>query len=55
MKNAFLDSDGVLKCHGFVEENEPGDTRIEVPSDFNLEPRKWKLEGNQWIEHKEKE
>lgn len=36
---AFYDpATGVLKAHGFVETNEPGDIRVGVPDDFGLKP-----------------
>ncbi|OGO36712.1 MAG: hypothetical protein A2W35_17935 [Chloroflexi bacterium RBG_16_57_11] len=49
-KSAFVDSaTGVLKCWGFVESNEPGDTRIPVPEDFALDPRAgWQWDGFTW-------
>ena len=48
-RNAFLDPSGVLKTHGFVETNRPGDTRLPVSEAFNLEPDKWRWDGSQWV------
>lgn len=48
MKSAFVDAQGVLKCWGFVESNESGDTRLDVAEDFALEPRKWRWDGQAW-------
>ena len=47
-RNAFLASDGLLKCHGFVEENEPGDVKLQVEESFDLAPRKWRRAGDAW-------
>ena len=47
-RNAFLDSAGVLKTHGFVEENAPGDVKIPVADDFALAPGRWRRVGEGW-------
>ena len=38
----------VLKAHGFVETNTPGDIRQEVPDGFDLEPGRWRWDGTTW-------
>ncbi len=48
MRSAFVDAGGVLKAHGFVTENDPGDTMIPVPDDFALVPGKWRWDGAAW-------
>jgi hypothetical protein len=51
MKKAFIDPvTRILKCHGFVDSNEPGDIAIEVQDDFGLEPGKWRHDGADWVE-----
>lgn len=51
MKRAFIDqATRILKCHGFVDSNEPGDIAIDVPDDFGLEPGKWRHDGSNWVE-----
>lgn len=49
MKNAFVGPDSVLKAWGYVESNEPTDTKIPVPEDFNLELGKWRYQAGQWV------
>lgn len=44
---------GMLKCFGFVQTNEPGDISMDVPDDFNLEPRKWRWNGSTWVSYTE--
>lgn len=47
---AFVDPvTGVLKTHGFVDRNAPGDVAISVPDDFALRPGHWKWTGAAWI------
>ena len=49
-KNAFVDkTSGALKAFGFVDANGAGDTKINVPDDFNLEPNKWQWDGSKFI------
>ena len=40
---------GVLKAHGFVEANAPGDVRQEVLDNFDLEPGRWRWDGAAWV------
>jgi hypothetical protein len=40
---------GVLKAHGFVETNDPGDVKMAVAEDFNLTPGQWKWDGSAWV------
>jgi hypothetical protein len=47
--NAFINSDGVLQCYGYVDSNAPGDTKISVPADFSLTPGKWRRVGESWL------
>lgn len=51
MHNAFVDGEGVLKAHGFVEANDPDDVVVDVAEDFELDPRKWKWDGVEWSPH----
>lgn len=39
---------GVLKCHGYVTANDPGDIAVDVPEEFNLTPGDWKWDGTAW-------
>lgn len=48
-RHAFLDAAGVLMAHGFVETNEPGQTRLAVAEEFNLEPGRWRWTGSAWV------
>lgn len=49
MRKAFLHPvTGVLKCHGYVKTNEPGDVAMPVDDDFSLEPFKHRWNGNSW-------
>lgn len=42
MRYAFIDPETAeLVAWGLMESNRPGDVRIEIPEDFNLEPGKW--------------
>jgi hypothetical protein len=51
MRKAFIDPvSRVLKAHGFISANEPGDIAVEVPDDFGLEPGKWRHDGSNWVE-----
>lgn len=51
MNKAFIDPvTRILKCHGFVDSNEPGDIAIDVPEYFDLEPGKWRHDGSNWVE-----
>lgn len=44
MKNAFFDPvTMILKCHGFVDANEPGDVVVNVHDDFSLLPGEARL------------
>lgn len=45
---AFIDGNGVLLAHGFVESNGPGQTRLDVADDFALSPGVWKWTGSAW-------
>lgn len=47
-RNAFLASDGLLKCHGYIDANETGDVKLPVEDSFDLSPRKWKWSGDSW-------
>jgi hypothetical protein len=38
-----------LKAHGFVETNNPGDVRVDVPDDFNEKPRLVAWDGSKWV------
>ena len=50
-RNAFLDPvTSRLKCHGFVQTNDPGDVVLPVPEDFALNPRDgWKWDGADFV------
>ena len=51
MNKAFIDPvTRILKCHGFIDSNEPGDIAIDVPEYFDLEPGKWRHDGSNWVE-----
>ena len=39
----------VLKCHGFVLTNQPGDLARDESDDFALEPGRWQWNGAQWV------
>ena len=48
-RRAFVDaSTGVLKAHGFVDRNEPGDLAVPVADDFTLGPGRWRWTGTGW-------
>lgn len=50
MKNAFIDPvTNVLKAVGFVDSNRPGDIKIKVSDDFNLEPETVEWNGVKFI------
>lgn len=47
---AFIDPvTKVLKCHGFVSSNQPGDVVVPVPDDFSLTPGLWQWNGTEWV------
>lgn len=47
---AFRDpATNILKAFGYCEVNAPGDLALDVPEDFNLEPGKWALIGDDWV------
>lgn len=48
-RNAFVDADGVLRAHGFVESNAPGQTKIPVPNDFNFPVGQMRWDGAAWV------
>jgi hypothetical protein len=51
MRNAFLDPvTRVLKAHGFVNSNDPGDIVIPVDDDFDLTPLAWMHNGVDWVQ-----
>lgn len=50
MKNAFIDTNGVLTSWGYAESNND-DVLIEVPDDFDKEPGKWKYEKKIWVSY----
>lgn len=39
----------VLMAYGYCETNAPGDLARDEPDDFNLDPGKWALVGDEWI------
>lgn len=39
----------VLKAHGFVTQNDPGDIGQDEAEDFTLSPGQWRLDGTQWV------
>lgn len=48
MKNAFIDAQGVLRAHGFMESN--GDQQaIPVGDDFDLALGAWRYVGGAWV------
>ena len=52
MKKSFRDpATNVLKAHGFVKSNAPGDLIRDELEDFNLEPGKWQFDSvlDDWI------
>lgn len=52
MKNSFRDPvTGILKAWGYTDANQPGDIKQKELDSFNLDPRKWKWDGNKWVEH----
>ena len=49
-RNSFRDPvTGVLKAHGFVQTNAPGDIAQPEADDFNLQPGLWQWNGTQWV------
>ena len=48
MKNAFVDSNGVLSAFGFMEANGK-DTIVPVPDDFDGGLGKVRYDGSQWV------
>ncbi len=40
---------GVLKSHGFVDANEPGDLVRDELDDFSLVPGLWRWIGTDWV------
>lgn len=49
-RNAFVDPvNGVLKAHGFVDANAPGDLVLPVEEEFNLAPGRWRWTGSEWL------
>ncbi len=49
MKNAFIDSNGVLVAWGYVATNGAGQTAVPVPDVFNLALGQWQYSNGQWI------
>jgi hypothetical protein len=50
MRKSFRDGiTGVLKGHGYVSTNEPGDIFQDEPDNFDLEPGRWRWDGAAWI------
>lgn len=39
----------VLKAHGFITQNQPGDLMQAEADDFALEPGKWRWDGSKWV------
>ncbi len=53
MRRAFINpSTGVLKAHGHVATNDPGDVALSVEEDFDLQPGLWRWDGNGWLAYK---
>lgn len=48
MRNAFINTSGVLTSHGYAESNND-DQLVVVADDFDKEPGKWKYAGNKWV------
>ena len=49
-QNAFVDpTTGILKTVGYTDTNAPGDIKIPVPANFNLQPGQWKWNGSTWV------
>ena len=49
-KNSFRDPlTQVLKAHGFVTTNAPGDIQHPEDDAFNLEPGRWRWDGSTWV------
>lgn len=50
MKRSFRDPNtGVLKAHGYMASNEPGDIAQEEADDFDLTPWHWRWDGSGWV------
>jgi hypothetical protein len=50
MKKSFRDpTTHVLKAHGFVDANAPGDIAREESDTFALQPGRWKFEAGDWV------
>lgn len=50
-RKAFVDSvTGVLKAHGLMTSNEPGDVAVDVPEDFKAVPGTVARQGNAWVD-----
>jgi hypothetical protein len=45
---AFVDADGILVAHGYVEQNGLDETRLEVPDDFDHVPGFARWTGTEW-------
>lgn len=51
-RNSFRDPvTNVLKAHGFVATNSPGDLARKESDDFNLEPGLWRFDGVSWVHY----
>ncbi len=49
MRKAFIDPvTNILVAHGLMDTNN-ADTPIEVAADFDLEPNRWRRQGNGWV------
>lgn len=50
-RKAFLDpTTSRLKCHGFIESNDPGDIVMDVPENFSLDPTiGYKWDGTSFV------
>lgn len=49
MKKAFVDTTGLLKAHGWMSGNDPGDVEVPVPDDFDKAVGEWKWTGTEWV------
>lgn len=47
-RKAFIDSTGLLMAHGHMDQNN-SDESVEVPEDFNLEPRRHRFVDGAWV------